>query len=134
MFFRNLSLFRFPASGHPALESLEAHLTAARPSCGPLELSTRLRLAPAAVAEAPASRWGPLPPVAVGGEGKLLPSAVVNEALAARLAEVAEEGRRVGARERKRLKDEVLTDLLPQAFSRPHRLSAYRQEKWLGGR
>lgn len=66
----------------------------------------------------------------MGGEDKLLPSAVVNEALAARLQKIAEEeGRRVGARERKRLKDEVLTDLLPRAFSRPYRLSAYIDKK-----
>ena len=132
MFFRNLSLFRFPATVAPALESLEAHLDGARARpCGPLELSTRGFASPhGRGGEALVHAVGPFALGAVGGEDKLLPSAVVNEAVAARLQKITEEeGRRVGARERKRLKDEVLTDLLPRAFSRPYRLSAYIDKK-----
>jgi recombination associated protein RdgC len=59
-------------------------------------------------------------------EDKLLPGAVVSEELNARLKKIAEkEGRPVGSKERKRLKDEVLTDLLPRAFTRVSKRNAY---------
>ena len=62
----------------------------------------------------------------LGGEDKLLPPAVVNEDLADKLEALKQErGKPVGGRERKRLKDEALMDLLPRAFVRPVRLSGY---------
>jgi recombination associated protein RdgC len=62
----------------------------------------------------------------LGGEDKLLPGSVVNDALSAKLDHIREtEGRNPGGRERKRIKDEVLTDLLPRAFARSSRCSAY---------
>jgi recombination associated protein RdgC len=59
---------------------------------------------------------------------------VVNEELADRIGKIAEkEGRRPGATERKRWKEEVISDLLPRAFIRPSRLNAYldAKEGWL---
>lgn len=132
MFFRNLTLFRFPDTVTPALQALEQHLDEARARpCGPLELSTRGFASPYGRAgEVLVHRTGPFALITLGGEDKLLPGSVVNEALATRLQKITEEeGRRVGARERKRLKDEVLTDLLPRAFARPYRLSAYIDAK-----
>jgi recombination associated protein RdgC len=137
MFFRNLTLFRFPEAQGKKLKSLEGDLaeSRARP-CGPLELSTRGFVSPfGRNGEDLVHRVSHFALFTVGGEDKLLPSSVVNEALAARLQKITEkEGRRVGARERKRLKDEVLTDLLPKAFSKPYKLSAYLDTKngWLG--
>jgi recombination associated protein RdgC len=52
----------------------------------------------------------------------LLPNSVVSDELSARLKKIAEkEGRKIGSKERKRLKDEVLTDLLPRAFTKMSR-------------
>ena len=51
---------------------------------------------------------------------------MVNQALNEKLDAIREqEGRSPGGRERKRMKDEVLTDLLPRAFARPSRIAAY---------
>ncbi len=136
MFFRNLTLFRFSEAHAKTLNELEDHLDAARlRPCGPLELATRGFVSPYGRHEtALVHRVGSFALVTLGGEDKLLPGSVVSEALAERLQKIAaEEGRRVGARERKRLKDEVLTDLLPRAFVRPYRLSIYVDSKngWL---
>jgi len=62
----------------------------------------------------------------LGGEDKILPAAVVNEAVARKAAEIEEaEGRKLGGRARKRLKEEILHDLLPRAFVRPSRTSCH---------
>ena len=128
MLFRNLTLFRFPSSLRPTLENLDEHLpNAALKPVGPLELSSRGFVSPFGRGEEQLShRIGDCVLLTLGGEDKLLPSAVVNEALATKLDAVRErEGRNPGGRERKRLKDEVLTDLLPRAFARPMRVNGY---------
>src|SRR5258707_12720513 len=118
MFFKNLTLFRFSKSAAAELESLDPkHLKkhAAR-ACGPLEMRTRGWISPYGRGEtelAHAMRDFTL--LTLGGEDKLLPAAVVNETLGQKLAKLAEErGKPVGGRERKRMKDEVMTDLLPR--------------------
>ena len=67
-------------------------------------------------------------------EEKVLPSAVIKEQLAARVATVEErEQRSVRRNEKERLRDELMLDLLPRAFVR-HRLSyAYfdLSKRWL---
>ena len=94
MFFRNLTLFRFPVSLD--LEGLEEAL-AGHPlkPVGPLELSSR-GFVPALGrdSEALSHRIGDADWVAVGGEDRLLPAAVVNDMLARKLEEAEErEGR-----------------------------------------
>lgn len=128
MLFKNLTLFRFPSSLRDALEKLDERLPehALKP-LGALELSTRGFVSPFGRGEEDLMhRVGDCILLSLGGEDKLLPSSVVNEALSQKLDEMRErEGRSPGGRERKRLKDEVLTDLLPRAFSRPSRLAGY---------
>lgn len=140
MFFRNVTLFRFPAGNaldgqDPSglgIESLSARLRkhALKP-CGPLEMHSRGWVPPhgrfdGTGEESLYVQRGRMLLLTLGIEQKLLPAAVVNEALAEKLAALAEErGKPVGGRERKRLKDEVLHDLLPKAFVKPARLSAY---------
>ena len=136
MFFRNLSLFRFSEAMAASLAELETHLEQKRlRPCGPLEQSTRGFVSPhGRNAELLAHRAGNFVLVALGGEDKLLPGSVVNEELSARLQKITEEqGRRVGAKERKRMKDEILTDFLPRAFVKPFRMLAYADLKngWL---
>jgi recombination associated protein RdgC len=59
-------------------------------------------------------------------EDRILPAAVVREHVDERADAIADaEGRPVGRKERQRLRDEVLTDLLPRAFSRSTHLYAY---------
>jgi recombination associated protein RdgC len=67
-------------------------------------------------------------------EEKILPASVVNEQLAERVAELeAREGRKPGKRERSELRDNIVTELLPRAFSHTRRTFAYidRQRDWL---
>lgn len=63
--------------------------------------------------------------LAVGLTKKILPAAAVHEALTKRLKEIEEQhGRQPGGRERKRMKDDLLHDMLPSAFSVTKRTDA----------
>lgn len=125
MFFRNLTLFRFPTTLD--LSDLEAQLAeCALKPVGALELSSRGFIPPfgqhgdAFRHTCEDALW-----LTVGGEDKLLPGAVVNDLLQKKLASIEEkEGRKPGGRTRKRLKDELITELLPRAFVRPVRTDA----------
>jgi recombination associated protein RdgC len=128
MFFKNLSLFRFPETTSKTLSGLEKALESQRlRECGPMELATRGFVSPfGRDSEALLHQIGEFSLVAIGAEERLLPSVVVNEELAERLAKLHQkEGRRIGGKERKRLKEEVISELLPRAFIRPSRLGAY---------
>lgn len=129
MFFRNATLFRFPKSAAASFdESLAKRLKkhALKP-CGPLEMQSRGWVSPFGRGEdGLLHQIGAYTLLTLGGEDKLLPPAVVNEHLADRLEALKQErGKPVGGRERKRLRDEALMDLLPRAFVRPVRLSGY---------
>ena len=125
MFFRNLTLFRFPTALD--LSDLDTQLAGkALKPVGPLELSSRGFVSPFGQhGDALSHRSGDALWVTVGGEDKLLPGAVVNDMLQKKLAKIEQaEGRKPGGRTRKRLKDELVTDLLPRAFVRPVRTDA----------
>ena len=125
MFFRNLTLFRFPTSLD--LSDLETHLAeCALKPVGPLELSSRGFVPPFGHHGDALSHglhdalW-----LTVGGEEKILPGAVVNDLLARKLEEIEEkEGRKPGGRTRKRIKEDLVHELLPRAFVKPSRTDA----------
>ncbi|MDH5835040.1 recombination-associated protein RdgC [Luteimonas kalidii] len=125
MFFRNLTLFRFPTTLD--LSTLES-LLGEHPlkPVGALELSSRGFVSPfGREGEAYSHRIGEAVWLTVGGEDRLLPSSVVNDMLAKRLADVEEkQGRRPGSRMRKQMKDDLVHELLPRAFVRPSRTDA----------
>jgi len=125
MFFRNLTFFRFPAS-HDFSRLDELLPEAALRPVGPLELSSRGFISPFGRGEEALShRIGDAVWLAVGGEDKILPAAVVNDLLARKVAEIEEkEGRKLGGRARKRLKDDLLHELLPRAFVKSSRIDA----------
>src|SRR5690606_29550492 len=130
MFFRNLTLFRFPASLD--LTDLDEHLAECTlKPVGGLDLSSRGFVSPFPSSnagrdgEALSHRVGDALWLTVGGEDKLLPAAVVNDLLQKKLAQIEEqEGRKPGGRARKRLKEELVHELLPRAFVRPSRTDA----------
>jgi len=63
-------------------------------------------------------------------EDRLLPPAVVREKLEQKVGEIEEsEARSVGRKEKSQLKDEIVVDLLPRAFTRSQRLFAYIDPK-----
>lgn len=125
MFFRNLTLFRFPTSLD--LSELETQLAAcALKPVGVLELSSRGFIPPfGRDSTALSHRIGDAIWLSMGSEDKLLPSSVVNDLLQKKLAEMEQkEGRRPGGRTRKRLKEDLVHELLPRAFVRPGRIDA----------
>ncbi|HEY8683196.1 MAG TPA: recombination-associated protein RdgC, partial [Rhodanobacter sp.] len=108
MFFRNLTLFRFSPAVATDLERLDEVLAEHRlRPCGPLEMFTKGFVPPVGRGEGE-----PLTHtvkrctlMTVGGEDKLLPAAVINDELHRKVQKIAEEeGRKVGGRERKRIK------------------------------
>ena len=125
MFFRNLTFFRFPSTLN--FDDLDAGLAeCALKPVGPLELFSRGFVSPfGRDGEALSHRIGDAIWISAGSEDKLLPGAVVNDLLQKKLAEIEEkEGRRLGGRARKRMKEDLVHELLPRAFVRPSRTDA----------
>lgn len=125
MFFRNLTLFRFPTT--LKLDVLDSGLDECQlKPVGPLELSSRGFISPyGRDNDLLAARQRDAIWLAIGGEDRLLPGSVVNDMLAKKLEEIErKEGRKPGGRTRKRIKDELITDLLPRAFVKPSRTDA----------
>jgi len=136
MWFRNLTLFRFSEHAAKSLKSLDDKLgeLPLKP-CGPLELSSQGFISPYGRNEQALSHQvGQFALLTLGREDRLLPASVVNDELSARLRKITEkEHRKVGSKERKRLKEDILTDFLPRAFIRLSKLHAYLAVKtgWL---
>ncbi len=136
MFFRNLTLFRFSSAAGKALDDLEARL-GEHPlrTCGPLEMFTRGFVSPLGPDEEVMARTlDKFTLFSLGQEDKLLPGAVVAAETSRRArARAASEGGPVSARQRRGIKQSVVEELLPKAFSRPSRTDAYvdRKNGWL---
>lgn len=127
MFFKNLTFFRFPTTVD--LSGVEEQLPHGllRP-VGPLEMNSRGFISPFGREEKVdyCARTDDMLWLSVGAEDKILPAAVVNDLVARRIEEIEEkEGRRPGGRERKRLKDDMLHELLPRAFVKGSRVDAF---------
>ncbi len=126
MLMRNLVLFRFPTNtDFSEVDQLLPH--AALKPVGPLEMNSRGFISPFGREEQErlSCRQGDFLWLTVGGEDKILPGAVVNGQLERRLQVMErEQGRRPGGRERKRMKDDLLHELLPQAFVKSTRNDA----------
>jgi recombination associated protein RdgC len=125
MFFRNLTFFRFPAS--LSFDDLDAALAeCVLKPVGALELSSRGFVSPfGRDSDVLSHRIGDSIWIAAGTENKILPGAVVNDLLQKKLQEIEDkEGRKLGGRARKRLKDDLVHELLPRAFVKPGRTDA----------
>lgn len=126
MFFRNLTLFRFPTTiDFSEIDTLLPEVKL-KP-VGPLEMSSRGFISPFGrdEQEVLSHRIGEFLWLTVGGEDKILPGSVVNDLLARKLAEIEEkEGRKPGGKARKRLKDDLVHELLPRAFVKSSRTDA----------
>ena len=126
--FKNLTLFRLPANAIPSPETLDAALDGARlRPPGPQELATFGFISPfGRNHEQLQHRIDRHSLISLGSDARLLPSQVVNQTLAERLDELeSQRGRRPGGKERTRLKDEVIGELLPRAFIKSSRTDAW---------
>ncbi|RXE35408.1 recombination-associated protein RdgC, partial [Xanthomonas perforans] len=122
-FFRNLTMFRFPTSLDLAAVEELLPQCALKP-VGPLEMSSRGFVSPFGREETEqlSHRLGDFLWLAIGGQDKMLPGAVINDALEQKCAEIEKaDGRRPGGKARKRLKDDIIHELLPKAFVRNSR-------------
>ena len=129
MFFRNLTFFQFPAAvARDAIaDGLQSamHDAAAKP-VGPLEQSSRGWVSPTGEGGELWLSIGMAIWITLGGEDRILPAAAINQELGKRIAEIeAREGRKLGGRARRRLKEDVVHELLPRALVKPYRLNAY---------
>ncbi len=125
MFFRNLSFFRFPLAQSKTFEQLDDTLADCRlKPVGPLDAMSRGFISPFGRDEPVLShRIGHAIWLTLGGEDRLLPAAVVNDALGKKIAAIeAKDGRKLGGRARKRLKEDLVHEMLPKAFVKPVRL------------
>lgn len=136
MWFRNLTLFRFSESTARSLKSLESKLEPWRlRPCGPQERSRVGFVSPYGRGEEGlVHQVGDYALASFGREERLLPNAVVKDEIAARLKKFSEKERKKwGAKQRQRLRDEVIAELLPRAFVRTSYVSVYFAKKsgWL---
>lgn len=137
MFFRNLTFFTIAPAIAVGIRNLSAaegegnlqHWLAQQPlkPVGPLELASYGWVAPFGGTTtqlfhaANECLW-----LTLGGEIRVLPPAAVNGEFAKRLKAIEErEGRKLGGRARKQLKDDVVAELLPKAPVKPFRLNGY---------
>lgn len=119
--FRNVVMLTFEPYVLPAIDKVRealAELPLLDP--GPLELSTAGFLPPvqtdsedvADLAVEVGGAWL----LSIGTNKRALPGAAINKALNDKLREIEQkEGRRPGGRTRKRIKDEIITEMLPKA-------------------
>lgn len=130
MFFRNLFLFTLPDSPQPDPAQLETALAAhALQPVGALAMHSHGFVPPlgsgAFVQRSGDSLW-----LSLGGEERILPAAVVQRELQRKLADTEQaKGRPAGKRERGRLKQETIDELMPRAFVKPSRINALINRK-----
>lgn len=132
MWFRNARVFRFTKPFDISAEELEEKLSAdAFKPCGPQE-TARQGWVP------PLGKHGELLVHSANGyhlialrkEEKILPGPVIKDAVEDKAEAIEiEEGRKVRRKEKEEIKEQVMLEMLPQAFSRNRRCFAYLAPK-----
>lgn len=134
MWFKNLQIYRLPAPWAIGIEALEEQL-ARKPfqPCGSQDLESRGWNSPTrneSLVHAVGGHWL----ISLGQEAKLLPSSVVKQVAEDKAEEIeASQGYKPGRKQMKELKEQVVQELLPRAFSRRRRVNAWidPQDGWL---
>lgn len=128
MWFRNLQLYRLDASQTFDADTLRDALTGhAFKPCGGLDTHRSGWTPPAGrdSLDLVHAAHGKLL-ICLKRQDRLLPAAVIREALEEKVDEVAtREGRPVGRREKRQLRDDIVTQLLPRAFTQSRLRHAY---------
>jgi recombination associated protein RdgC len=136
MWFKNLVIYRFNEPFTHSAEGLADHLQADsfRP-CGGHDLSSFGWTAPLGEhSEQLVHACNGFLMVCVKKQEKVIPSSVINELLQEKVADIeAQEARKLGNKERSRIKDELIFELLPKAFRFSRKTFAYIDPKggWL---
>jgi len=130
MWFKNIRIYRFTKPFTLSVEQLdEALSTAAFEPCGSQD-QKRMGWVSPITGQVEASGFAHASQnylmVCAKRQEKVLPAAVVNEFLAEKVNAIQDaEDRKVGRKQRLQLKDEVMMDLLPRAFTRSQLQYAY---------
>ena len=126
MWFRNLQIYRLPENWAISADTLQEKLSA-RPfqPCGSQDMASRGWSSPTKDDRFVLAVKGHFL-ISLAVEQKLLPSSVVNE-VAADKAEMieAQQGYKPGRKQMKEIKEAVLQELLPRAFTRRRRVFAW---------
>ena len=134
--FKNARLFRLETPGDLTASALEAALAERRfRPCGPLETATLGWASPLGEETAALVHGvGDCLLLCARQQQRLLPSAAIAEALDERIEELEHgENRDVGRAERKRLREQLVTELLPRALTCSRRIRLYldTQAGWM---
>jgi recombination associated protein RdgC len=119
MWFKNLQIYRLAPEWQPDLADFADQL-ARMPlqKCGSQDMQTLGWVEPrpdGGLVHAVNGQWL----IALGAEQKLLPASVVNQFARDRAREIEEaEGRRVGRKEQREIRERITEELLPRAFTR----------------
>lgn len=136
MWFKNLCAYRFLEPFTLSAEELEEKLAAAPfTPCGSMDMSSRGWVSPMGQegAQLVHSANG-IHLLALREESKILPASVIKEVLNQRVAEKEEkELRKIRKREKEQMKEEILFELLPRAFTRSKQSFGFidAKEGWL---
>ena len=128
MWFRNARVFRFTKPFEITAEALEEKLRAdAFKPCGPQETSRQGWVSPMGKhSDLLVHSAGGYHLIALRKEEKLLPASVIKELVDEKAEAIeAEQHRKVRRKEKDELKEEVMLEMLPRAFSKNRRCYAY---------
>lgn len=136
MWFKNLAIYRFTESFSLSPEDLEQKLRqhAFRPCGGHDEFSFGWTSPLGRTSDALVHANNGFMMICAKKEEKVIPASVINEMLQDKISEIEErEARKLAGKERTRIKDELIFDLLPRAFSFSKKTFAYidSQGGWL---
>lgn len=131
MFFRNLFFYTLPEISTLSTETLETALEAnALQPVGALAMQSRGFLPPLGEQSAYLQRLDQSYWLCLGGEDRILPSAVVHREWQIKIAKLEEaKGHPLGKRARSQLKQETMDELMPRAFVKTSRLNAVINRK-----
>jgi recombination associated protein RdgC len=135
MWFKNLQFYRLPAGWSMSAEALEEQLARKRfQPCGSQDQETRGWVSPHD-GDTLVHRVGDQWLIALGSEQRLLPSSVVKQEAEERAEEIAaRQGYKPGRKQMKELRDQVMQEFLPRAFTRRKKVFAWIDpvNGWLG--
>lgn len=135
MWFKNLQLYRLPVGWDVDADAVEDQLAKKLfVPCGSQDQETRGWVSPMGD-EFLLHRVGGQWLIALGMEQKLLPSSVVKQEAEERAEEIAErQGYKLGRKQMKDLREQVMQELLPRAFTRRRKAFAWIDPigGWLG--
>ncbi|MFN3985574.1 MAG: recombination-associated protein RdgC [Rhodocyclaceae bacterium] len=135
MWFKNLQVYRLPAAWQMDADTLESQLARRRfQPCGSQDQETRGWVSPTGD-EALVHRVGTQWLIALGYEQRLLPSSVVRQEADERAEELAaRQGYKPGRKQMKELREQVMQEFLPRAFTRRKKAFAWIDpvNGWLG--